>query len=261
MSIKRLYWDIETSPNICLTWRVGYKINIDHDNLLKERAIICIGYKWEGEKAVHSLTWDEQQNDRAMLERFMEVADQADELVAHNGDGFDMPWLKTRCIYHDLPTLPAYKTVDTLQWARRRFLFNSNRLDYIARFLGMGGKIKTEFGLWKSIVLENDREALGRMVKYCKRDVALLEQVWRKMAAHVPHKTHAGVMAGKDKWTCPHDGSENVRTARGFRVTANGSKRYQMQCLDCNRSYSISEPAYRQYQAHLKEKAKKEAAA
>lgn len=259
-TIKRLFWDIETSPNVVLSWRVGYKINIDHDNLLKERAIICIGYKWEGESEVHCLTWDKQQNDRAMLEQFLSVAAEADEMVAHNGDQFDLPWFKARCIYHGLPTLPSYKTVDTLQWARRKFYFNSNRLDYIAKFLGMGGKIKTEFGLWKSIVLQGDGAALKRMVTYCKKDVALLEQVWKRMAAHVPHKTHAGVMAGRDRWTCPHDGSQNVRVARGARVTAAGTKQYQMQCNDCGRSYSINEAAHKSFQEwRAKQKEKKAA--
>ena len=33
--IKRLFWDIETSPNVVLSWRIGYKINLDHDNILQ----------------------------------------------------------------------------------------------------------------------------------------------------------------------------------------------------------------------------------
>src|SRR6056297_181468 len=50
---KRLYFDIETSPNVTLTWRTGYKLNIPHDNIMEERAIICICYKWEGSDEVY----------------------------------------------------------------------------------------------------------------------------------------------------------------------------------------------------------------
>jgi hypothetical protein len=242
-----LFWDIETSPNVVLSWRTGYKITIDHDNILHERAIICIGYKWEGDSKVHALTWDNKQSDRAMLEEFLKVAAGADELVAHNGDQFDMPWVKARCAYHGLMTFPDYKTVDTLQWARRRFLFNSNRLDYLGKFLGVGGKIKTEFGLWKSIVLERDKAALKRMVEYCKRDVAMLEKVYAKLAPHMPHKTHAGVMAGNDPWSCPVCSSLEVLVAHGTRFTANGSKRHRMQCKKCYKCYQISDPAHRNY--------------
>ena len=65
----------------------------------------------------------------------------------------------------------------TLKLSRSKFKFNSNKLDYIAKYLGMGEKIKTEFGLWKDIVLNKDKDAMAKMVKYCQQDVRLLEKV------------------------------------------------------------------------------------
>lgn len=251
--VRRLFWDIETSPNVVLTWRIGYKINLDHSNLLKERAIICIGWKWEGDDKTYALRWDANQCDKAMLADFLKVANEADELVAHNGDRFDMAWFKTRCLFHGLQAMPDYKTVDTLQWARRKFYFNSNRLDYIAKFLGLGGKIKTEFGLWKGIVLNKDETAMQSMLTYCKKDVVLLEQVWKRLSKSVVAKTHAGVLAGGTKWSCPHDGSEHVHLEK-TRVTAGGTKQYQMQCDDCGSYYNIGPVAY---DAYLKAKGKK----
>jgi hypothetical protein len=62
--IKRLFFDIETSPNVGFFWTAGYKQNISHDNIIKERAIICICYKWAGEDKIYSLTWDKNQNDK-----------------------------------------------------------------------------------------------------------------------------------------------------------------------------------------------------
>ena len=55
--IKRLFFDIETSPNIGLFWTSGYKLNISHDSIIKERAIICICYKWAGDDKIYSLQW------------------------------------------------------------------------------------------------------------------------------------------------------------------------------------------------------------
>jgi predicted RNA-binding Zn-ribbon protein involved in translation (DUF1610 family)/predicted PolB exonuclease-like 3'-5' exonuclease len=245
-TVRRLFWDIETSPNVVLTWRTGYKINIDHENILKERAIICVCYKWEGEKQVHSLTWDASQDDKAMLQAFLEVANSADEMVAHNGDRFDIAWFRTRCLFHGLQPLPDYKTVDTLAWARRLFYFNSNRLDYIARFLGLGGKLKTSFGLWKDIVLRKDAPALQKMVTYCKRDVALLEQVWKRLRSYSRPKTHAAVLSSGAVWACPHCGSTNVRKTK-TRVTASGAVQHQMRCSDCGSYYTISDRAHKQY--------------
>ena len=244
--VRRLFWDIETSPNVVLSWRVGYKLNIDQANIIKERAIICIGYKWEGEDTAHVLRWDDKQCDKAMLIRFLAIANTADEMIAHNGDKFDMPWFRARCAYHGLNAMPDYKTVDTLQWARRKFYFNSNKLDYIARFLGIGGKIKTEFGLWKAICLTRCDKSMRAMMDYCKYDVILLEKVWARLSALVPAKTHAGVLLGHDKWTCPHTGSRKVKVSK-TRVTANGTVQYQMQNLTSGRYYVINAKAHSDY--------------
>ena len=56
--IKQLFIDIETSPNIVYSWRNGDKIFIDHNSIIEERKIICICYKWEHEKTVKSVEWN-----------------------------------------------------------------------------------------------------------------------------------------------------------------------------------------------------------
>src|SRR5687767_10183919 len=111
---KRLYFDIEVSANIGFFWNPGYKISIGYENIIKERAIICICYKWEGEKKIHSLQWDGKQCDKKLLEKFIKVANSATELVGHNGDKFDLSWIRTRCLFHQIPCFPTYVTIDTL---------------------------------------------------------------------------------------------------------------------------------------------------
>ncbi len=244
--VRRLFIDLETSPNVVLSWRIGYKINLSHDSIIKERAIICAAWSWDGEEKVHHAQWDRKQNDKTVLIPLLAAINEADEIVYHNGDRFDLPWVKTRCLFHKIPTLPAYKSVDTLQWARRKFLFNSNKLDYIARYLGIGAKIKTGYDLWKEVVLENNADAMNRMVTYCCGDVNLLKKVWRRLADVMPHKTHVGVLAGGEKWSCPHCGSTNVNVSK-TRVTAGGSRQYQMVCKDCGSYYTIGEAAYQAY--------------
>jgi uncharacterized protein YprB with RNaseH-like and TPR domain len=210
-----------------MSWNVGRKISIDYSNIIKERAIICICYKWEDEKEVYGLTWDSKQDDKKMLQEFVKIANQADELVGHNGDKFDLAWIRTRCVYHQLQMFPKYVTIDTLKIARSKFRFNSNRLDYIAKFLGIGGKIKTEFNLWKDIVLNKDKKALEYMVKYCKQDVVLLEQVHKKLSTHIEKKTHYGVIFGQDRGTCPECGSDEL-TINKRKTTASGLKRFSI---------------------------------
>jgi uncharacterized protein YprB with RNaseH-like and TPR domain len=231
---KRLFFDIETSPNIGLFWEAGWKKNIDYSNIIKERAIICICYKWEDEKVVHEVHWDAKQNDKALLEKFIKVANQADELVGHNGDRFDLAWIKTRCLYHKIDIFPKYTTIDTLKVARQSFKFNSNKLNYIADFLGLGQKIKTEFGLWKDIVLHKDKVAMDKMIKYCKKDVILLEQVFKTLKNHIPAKTHYGVIFGGDRGSCPECGSDEL-VVNGRVVRASGIKKIQYRCKTCGK--------------------------
>lgn len=244
--IKRLIWDIETSPNVAFLWRTGYKLNVGHHNLLKERAIICICYKWEGNKKVHTVKWDEG-CDKQLLIDFLEVAKQADELVAHNGDRFDIKWFNTRCLFHGLEPIGDWKTVDTLKIAKKYFCFNSNRLDYLGRFLV--GECKHDdggFSTWKDIILNNCPIAMKRMVKYCKQDVELLEQVWQALEPYHKPKTHVGKLNGKGKWTCPWTGSKNVHKSK-TRITSAGTRQHQMICKDNGRYYTISEKLYNDY--------------
>jgi len=241
--IKRLFFDIETSPNIGLFWTSGFKLNISPESIIKERAIICICYKWAGDDKVYHLQWDKNQNDKKLLEDFILIANEADELVGHNGDEYDLPWVRTRCLFHRISVFPDYATIDTLKSARARFRFNSNKLDYIAQFLGLGSKLPTGYGLWKKIVLEKDKEALNEMVEYCKQDVILLEKVYDTMASYIPAKIHHGVIAGGEKYSCPNCTSNDMKFSKK-RYTVLGTTRIQLQCKSCNTYHTISNKTY-----------------
>lgn len=184
---KRLFFDLEVSANIVFSWRIGRDIDISPDSIIQERAVICACYKWEGETKVHSLRWDKG-DDKDLLEKFSKIIDSADEVVTQNGDAFDIKWLRTRCIYHGIPVSSKFNSIDTLKMARSGFKFNSNKLDYLGKFLGVGGKTHTEYNLWRDITLNNDKKAMMTMVDYCKNDVILLENVYKKLQPYCPIK-------------------------------------------------------------------------
>jgi len=234
---KRLYFDIEVSANVGLFWQSGYKLQIGTENIIKERAIICICYKWEEDKDVYYLHWDRKQDDKKLLQEFIQVANEADELVGHNGDKFDLAWIRTRCLLHRIEMFPQYNTIDTLKIARSKFRFNSNRLDYIGKFLGLGQKIHTDFNLWKDIMLNNDKLALDKMIDYCIQDVVLLEKVHKELNNHIPSKTHYGVIFGEGRGSCPECGSDDL-VKNNKRVMASGLVKIQYKCKTCNKMHS-----------------------
>ena len=243
---KRLFFDCETSPNVGLFWTAGYKQNISYENIIKEREIICICYKWEGAAKVYSLQWDCKQSDKKMLTEFIQVANEADEMVGHNGDKFDLAWIRTRCLFHNIPMFPTYQTIDTLKQARSKFKFNSNRLDYISKYLGLKGKIHTGYDLWKNIVLHKDKKCLAKMIDYCKHDVVLLEKIFKRLSPHIVGKMHHGMLNGGKKNSCPECGSYNMIIAK-TRITAAGYKKHQLQCNDCGKYTTIADTNLKYY--------------
>ena len=242
---RRLFFDIETSPNIVYSWRSGYNLTIPYENIIKERAVICVSWKWEGESLVHTLTWDKRQNDKKVVEKFVKILNQADEIIAHNGDRFDMKWLRGRAIKHGIEMRDSYTTTDTLKLARKGFNFNSNRLDYLAKYLGVGAKTShSGFQLWVDVMDKVDG-ALEQMVQYCENDVVILEKVFNKMKNYTKPTTHHASLKGAERWACPDCGNTDVHLNK-TRTTSSGIIKREMQCKDkkCGRNYTISDRGY-----------------
>ena len=246
---KRMFFDIETSFNIGIFWRSGYNQTIHPHDIIHERSIICICWKWEGEDDIYSLTWDKNQSDKSMLKKFLKELNKATEIVAHNGDKFDMKWLRTRALYHGLDMQPTYDTIDTLKQAKSLFNFNSNKLDYIAQYLKVGAKMETGgLDLWKSIVLRKDEVALCKMVDYCKQDVYILEEVFNKLNEYTKPKFNYAVYHGGEKFECPECGK--LPHYKSKRATASGTIFHRMQCSDregCKKQFSINNKTYIDY--------------
>lgn len=237
--IKRLLWDIETSPNLILDFACGYNKHITYNQIIKERAIICICYKWMGSKKVYHLNWDKNQCDKKMIKDFLKVLNQADESIAHNGDKFDLKWLRGRCFIHNIPMFPKYTTIDTLKLSRSKFNLNSNRLDYLDKLIGGEGKIKTSWEMWQRITLENHKPSLNKMIKYCKQDVLVLEEVYNRMKNYIEPKA---TVERDYKCQCPECGS--FKTVVNNRRRTQSGVKLQIRCNDCGKYHTVSELQY-----------------
>ena len=243
---KILVYDIETSYNIGKFWRAGYNLNINPGDIIHERAIICISYKWIGEEQVYNLVWDENQCDKFILEQFIPVLDEADMIVAHNGDRYDLKFIKTRALKHRLKMLVNYKQFDTLKVAKAKFMFNSNKLDYISKFLGAEGKISTEMKLWDDIILRNCPKALIKMLDYCDEDVRQLEVVYNALVSWDNPRFHVGVINGEIKQTSPITGSVNIEHVKEV-TTNSGTVKHIMRDLDTDRLFEMSDTNYKKF--------------
>lgn len=185
---KILLYDIETSFNIVWSWQIGRKISLSDDNIIAERKVITICYKWLNDPKTYSLVWKDN-DDKEMLQKFAKIVESADIIIGHNSDQFDTKHVRTRCMYHNIQFPNKVNSIDTLKLARAGFKMNSNKLNYIGKFLGVGEKVDTGgIQLWKDVIINRDKKALDKMVNYCIGDILLLEKVYNKLKEFSPEK-------------------------------------------------------------------------
>jgi DNA polymerase elongation subunit (family B) len=241
--IKRLFFDIETSYYLVPAFQF-WKVNINPDHIIRDKKIICISYKWQYEDTVHTLVWNNKQDDSKLIKDFIQVIKDADEIVAHNGDKFDMKELRTRAILTDNLMFPVYRTLDTLKKAKQYFRFPSNKLDYIGKALGVGRKLDHEgLQMWIDICEHKNKEQLKKMILYCEQDVILLEDIYTAISPYIYHNTNFAVLKGGMRWHCPECASEAVKLSHTD-ATAMGYIQRHMKCLDCKKFYKISNRTY-----------------
>ena len=235
--LKTLIFDIETSPIIIPTFDLWGEKNGDHKSLIQDWFVISVAWKWLGDKKVDvvSVLDDEKRfakdhtDDTHVIKTIHKVLSEADIIVGHNVIKFDWKKLNTRFIKHGLDPISKKRIADTLRIAKREFNFTSNRLDYIATYLGLGAKMETPKGLWLD-TLRGDVKALRTMVKYNKMDVVITEKVYLALRPYDTAPINLS-SACDEGMVCPKCGSKHF-TARGYNYTSTGKfQRYQ--CSGC----------------------------
>lgn len=239
MTEPRIFlYDLETTQNILASFRLfDPHGSIPHENILQERYVVTASWKDLGEKTVNGVSvlddrkrFDKNPNDDYhVVKTIHDAMAGADIIVGHNGDQYDSKYLETRILFHGLDPLPPFRSIDTLKIAKNRFLFNSNRLDYLARFLLGDKKVHTDNELWLE-ALKGNEAAIRKMLHYNKHDVVLLEKVFLKLRPYMPDYVNHQLF-GHSVGSCPRCGSRKIQS-RGIRRTVTQAYN-QFQCMDC----------------------------
>ena len=237
--------DLETAPNLGSFFELYKEGNILWT--FQHWYILCFAWKWLGEKETHIVALpdfrgykNDKINDEKLIKELWKLFDQAEIIIAQNGDAFDIKKANARFIKWGLEPPTPYKTIDTLKIARRNFKFDSNRLDDLGDYLNIGRKIRTEKGLWKDC-MEGDLKAWKFMKEYCVNDVILLEKVYFKLRAWEKNGPNMNMVLGTI-FSCPKCGSEHTNR-RGYHT--NKTAVYERwACLNCG-SWSIGDKVKR----------------
>lgn len=180
---KTLLLDLETAPTVGYSWG-GRKFEVNIIEYIEEGNIISFAWKWLGDKEVQCKTnrlysRDYKVNNRLTSE-LHKLYSKADYVIGHNLFAFDDKVANTDILLNHLAPPPRHRVIDTLKIARANFRFNSNKLDDLARRLGIGRKLPhTGFDMWKGC-MANDIDSWKLMEKYNKHDIFLLEEVWKR---------------------------------------------------------------------------------
>ncbi|MGH3442004.1 MAG: ribonuclease H-like domain-containing protein [Nitriliruptorales bacterium] len=233
-----LLLDIETSPILAYIWHPaeGY---VNPERIIHESYHICWAAKWEGErKIIHSdvLTPSEAvaREDGRIVASLAELVREADAVVAHNGDRFDVPKLNSRLLLAGAEPLGSVRKIDTLKLAKRNFRLASNRLDYVARMLGVGRKIDTSFDDWEA-AYRGGEKALRKLDRYCRGDVRILERVYKAMKPYVSQLPRLVDGVSVDDPRCPFCGQDSLQRRGFYRTNASTFRKFHCQNSDCGR--------------------------
>lgn len=222
--LQILHLDIETSPTTAFVWGL-WQQNVGLNQIIDSSEVLCFAAKWHGEKEV--IFADKRGGVKKMLTKVHKLLAEADVVVHYNGTRFDVPVLNREFLLNDMAPPAPYKQVDLLKVSRNRFRFVSNKLDYVAKALGLGQKVRHKgFELWVECMAGNP-ESWEQMKTYNIQDVALLEKLYNKFMPWI--KNHPA----REGLVCPNCGGTHFHSRGNYTAKSLTYKRYQ--CQDCGK--------------------------
>jgi hypothetical protein len=192
---KVLILDIETAPLEVYSWTYWpnfidpiSQVVKNKDGSPKDWSILTWAAKWLFESHVYSgqvtLAEAKKRKDKSLIKPLWDLFEEADVIIAHNGDKFDIRRCAWRFKINGLGPPSPFQTIDTLKVAKKAFGTPSYKQDYLNRSLGLRRKIETDFELWERCV-NGDQTGLDEMLLYNIGDVAGLEDLYLEIRAWV----------------------------------------------------------------------------
>lgn len=232
---KILLLDIESSPILAYTWAL-WKQDIHLDQIVSNWFILSWSAKWLGEDNIMGMVLLPheviQQDDNRVISELWKLLNQAEIIIAHSGDKFDIPRINSRFIVNGLNPPSPYKQIDTLKIARSMFGFSSNKLDALARIFGFEGKKKHDMELWVRCMRGN-MDALLELSLYNDQDIVVLENIYLKLRPYIKSHPNLDLYIDSEAPTCPHCSSVKIHKLEGkyFYTQANRYETYR--CSNC----------------------------
>ena len=227
--MKILLLDIETAPTNVYTWSLWPKY-VSPDDVMESGYTLCWAAKWLGKKEVHYA--DVRDGEEQMLQTMHDLLDEADAVIHYNGTKFDIPILNREFVRYGFHPPSHYHQIDLLKTVKRQFRFESNKLDYVCKRLGLGGKVKHKgMSLWYGC-MEGKESDWKVMARYNKRDVRILEKLYKHLLPWIHNHPNVAVSANPTRPTCHNCGSADV-VKKGTQYNTKTASYDRYKCNTC----------------------------
>lgn len=124
-------------------------------------------------------------DDREIAEEVFRILSDCHIAYAHNGDRFDIPWLRTVALKYGFQ-MPRIKLVDPCQIAWKRYRIGRNSLEAVADFLQLSqSKLHISPDVWRGALMDDDDACWDLLHKRCVSDVDLLNEVASRVTGDV----------------------------------------------------------------------------
>jgi uncharacterized protein YprB with RNaseH-like and TPR domain len=248
-TLKILFWDIETS--IKRSWHFNQDGYLGSDLIDKDFFILTHAWQWnDGEIESTRISGEDasKENDFDVVLKAWSLLDNADIVVGHNLDKFDIKKINARFLKWGLQPPSSYKTIDTYKLAKRKFGLTFKSLKYLCEYLNLPVQKLPHSGvnLWINATLGDD-DAIDDMVTYNRGDIPTLKMVFEKLMSWGTGATNIGYMKQRkeeiETILCPSCGSDDIEPLNKSAFT--GVNSYQAyRCKSCkgvSRSNSVRE--------------------
>jgi hypothetical protein len=121
--------------------------------------------------------------DKRLMQDFYSDAKKFDKLIGYYSSRFDIPFLRSRAVFHNLkfPLYQEIKHTDLYLIIKHRFNLHSKRLGVVCEFFHIPSKDhKMNSHVWFR-AMQGDQKALDYIVVHCKEDVISTELLWNKV--------------------------------------------------------------------------------
>lgn len=226
---KILFFDIEVSRDIVGGY--GNKWDFKVVKTYKHQELMCFALRWKGEKKIHYVSRNHPGGYEALVQALWTVLDEADIVIAHNGNKFDIKMANRFFVKEGLPPVSPFKSVDTLQVARSTFKFQSNSLNDLCDYLEIGEKKKIGYADLEDDFLNNPTPKIERLMEqYNKQDIVLLEKLYERFLPFIKNHPNLGDITQTDH-ICPKCASPNIEPYGSSPRRTGRVKAYR--CHDC----------------------------